>query len=114
MISQYTELRALAAAGTRTTIDEYRDLIAQLDLRRLNDTERKALFLNAYNVFAMSMLIHHSCHGDLCTRYPADGPACAKHAKLLAHRGLRLASPPAASETLAALWCRCGIWKLAS
>ena len=111
MISQYTELRALAAAGTRTTIDEYRDLIAQLDLRRLNDTERKALFLNAYNVFAMSMLIHHSCHGDLCTRYPADGPACAK---LLAHRGLRLASPPAASETLAALWCRCGIWKLAS
>ena len=47
-------------------------MIARVDLARLNDTERKALFLNAYNVFAMSKLLDNSCDGQLCDRCVTD------------------------------------------
>lgn len=59
---------AVRSAGHPNPVDSYKEMIAGVDLARLNDTERKALFLNAYNVFAMSKLVDNTCGGKLCDR----------------------------------------------
>ena len=58
---------ALKASNTVTNVTLYRRELAALDLSRLNDTSRKAVFLNAYNIFAITMIVNNPCDGKPCS-----------------------------------------------
>jgi hypothetical protein len=68
---EYTEIRS----NRRTNgFDAYLNFLKNIDLKKVTHEDRLPLFLNAYNVFAVDMVISNLCPGDVFCQSIRDVP----------------------------------------